>query len=299
MLDPLTLDQLRIFLSVAELGSFSAASRRLNRVQSAISQSITSLETTLSIKLFDRSAKYPVLTDAGKALISEAVSVLHEADQFKAKASAIAGGLEAELAIAVDPLFPNKILMEALRAVERTYSSLSIRLVTETIGAAEVHLRSSNVSLAIYSLDTTGATDLESEFLLDIDMIPVVASFHPLAKSKRSLRKRDLDQVTQLVLSSRQPENWSRGIVGSKIWRFVDLQTRYAFLMGGFGWCNMPAHLIFPALEEGELVRLNIEGHAGFNMPLHAVRRRQHPLGLGAVTFLNHLRSNIVGGVTA
>jgi DNA-binding transcriptional LysR family regulator len=44
MLDPLTLDQLRILIAVAETGSFSAAARRLGRVQSAVSQSIQWLE---------------------------------------------------------------------------------------------------------------------------------------------------------------------------------------------------------------------------------------------------------------
>ena len=40
MIDPLTLDQMRVLVAVAEAGSFSAAARRLGRVQSAISQSI-------------------------------------------------------------------------------------------------------------------------------------------------------------------------------------------------------------------------------------------------------------------
>jgi DNA-binding transcriptional LysR family regulator len=57
MLDRLTLDQLRIVIAVAETGSFSGAARRLGRVQSAVSQSVQSLEATLGIPLFDRAAK--------------------------------------------------------------------------------------------------------------------------------------------------------------------------------------------------------------------------------------------------
>ncbi len=55
MIDPLTLDQMRILVAVTEAGSFSAAARKLGRVQSAISQSIQTLETTLRVTLFDRS----------------------------------------------------------------------------------------------------------------------------------------------------------------------------------------------------------------------------------------------------
>ena len=54
MLDPLTLDQLRVLVAVADTGSFSAAARRLQRVQSAVSQSIQTLESTLRLTLFDR-----------------------------------------------------------------------------------------------------------------------------------------------------------------------------------------------------------------------------------------------------
>ena len=63
MLDRLTLDQLRALIAVAETGSFSAAARRLGRVQSAVSQSIQSLEETLGIELFDREAKTPKLNE--------------------------------------------------------------------------------------------------------------------------------------------------------------------------------------------------------------------------------------------
>ncbi|HUH77072.1 MAG TPA: LysR family transcriptional regulator, partial [Devosia sp.] len=55
MLDRLTLDQLRVLVTIAELGSFSAAARKLQRVQSAISQTVRALESSLDVTLFDRS----------------------------------------------------------------------------------------------------------------------------------------------------------------------------------------------------------------------------------------------------
>ena len=57
MIDPLTLDQMRVLVAVAEAGSFSAAARRLGRVQSAISQAVQAMETTLGMALFDRSTQ--------------------------------------------------------------------------------------------------------------------------------------------------------------------------------------------------------------------------------------------------
>ena len=63
MLDAVTLDQLRTFIAAAEEGSFSAAGRKLRRAQSVVSQTLANLEGQLGVRLFDRSGRYPRLTE--------------------------------------------------------------------------------------------------------------------------------------------------------------------------------------------------------------------------------------------
>src|SRR5471032_2467284 len=75
MLDGVTLDQLRTFIAAAEEGSFSAAGRKLRRAQSVVSQTLANLELQLGVTLFDRSARYPKLTDDGRALLQNACEV--------------------------------------------------------------------------------------------------------------------------------------------------------------------------------------------------------------------------------
>jgi DNA-binding transcriptional LysR family regulator len=70
VLDGVSLDQLRTFIAAADEGSFSAAGRRLRRAQSVVSQVLAKLEGQLGVRLFDRSARLPVLTDQGRALLS-------------------------------------------------------------------------------------------------------------------------------------------------------------------------------------------------------------------------------------
>src|SRR5258708_37725013 len=89
--------QLRVFIAAAETGRFSAAGRKLRRAQSLVSQSVANLEGQLKVKLFDRSAKYPVLTGEGEALVVEAKAVIDRMDGFKARARTMAEGLEPEL----------------------------------------------------------------------------------------------------------------------------------------------------------------------------------------------------------
>src|SRR5258708_15459218 len=97
MLDALSLDQLRVFIAAAETGSFSAAGRKLRRAQSLVSQTVANLEGQLKLRLFDRSAKYPVLTGEGEALLVEAKAVIGMMDRFKGRARTMAEGLEPEL----------------------------------------------------------------------------------------------------------------------------------------------------------------------------------------------------------
>src|SRR4051794_41874077 len=67
MLDGVTIEQLRTLLAVVQAGSFSAAARKLGRVQAAVSQSIDRLEAQLGLRLFDRTGRVPVLTAHGEA----------------------------------------------------------------------------------------------------------------------------------------------------------------------------------------------------------------------------------------
>src|SRR5689334_5873961 len=119
MLDPLTLDQLRILIAVAESGSFSAAARRLGRVQSAISQAMQSLELTLGTPLFDRSGKTPLLSDAGRVILDDARHLVRGAEMLRARAENIAANVEPELTLAIDSMFPSEVLMASLKALSQ------------------------------------------------------------------------------------------------------------------------------------------------------------------------------------
>src|SRR4051812_27718185 len=131
MLNRLTLDQLRILMSVAELGSFSAAARKLNRAQSAVSQSIQSLEETLGLQLFDRSRKLPQLTNAGKAILVDAKRIIANADALRTRAKSIATVAEPEISLAIEQVFPNDVLIECLDSFRVKYPLVSATLFAE------------------------------------------------------------------------------------------------------------------------------------------------------------------------
>jgi DNA-binding transcriptional LysR family regulator len=295
MLDSLTLDQMRVLIAVAEAGSFSAAARRLGRVQSAVSQAMQVLEETLRVTVFDRSGKIPVLTDAGRMMLNDARQVVQRADALRSHAESIAGGTEPELAFAVDPLFPTDILMESLRALQATFPCLPVTLLTEGLGATEQRLRDGQARFAIYSILTTGADDLEADFLTHIAMVPVVAANHPLAREPGPLTREILEQQIQLVVTDRSPltQKLKGGIYSARIWRFADFSTRLDYLLAGFGWCHMPWHMVREHIRGGRLKQLEIRQSEGLTMAIHVVRQRGTRLGPASRWLIEDVRRRL------
>jgi DNA-binding transcriptional LysR family regulator len=264
LISSLTLDQLRVLAAIAETGSFSAAGRKLTRVQSAISQAVATLEATQGVKLFDRSGHRPQLTDTGRVLVQQAQIVLASAARFEAVAAGSRQGMEAELALAIDPLVPTAPLIGSLRALHETYPQLQISFSTEGLGGSLRRLRASDVSLALCLLLPDVPEDVIATPLIRINLVPVAAADHPLATLGRPATRVDLETHVQLVLSDpagRDGPNY--GLTGSAPWRFVDLGRRMDFLLAGFGWCRMPEHLVQDHLDAGGLVRLKLDGDVG------------------------------------
>jgi DNA-binding transcriptional LysR family regulator len=297
MFDRITLDQLRVLIAVAELGSFSAAARGLSRVQSAISQAIQSLETELQLQLFDRSAKRPRLTDAGRAILDEARVLVRGADRLRARAESITADIEPVLTLAVDAMFPDAPLMASLKALSAAFPMLPVTLFTENFGGAEQRLRDGDARLAIYPQHATGAPGLEVEHLTSIPLLPVVAADHPLANQPGPLTRDDLAAHVQLVLADRTPITAGRsmGIVSDRIWRFADLGLRLNYLLAGFGWCRMPLHLVEAHIESGRLKPLELKEHSGLivRFPIHAIYQPGRGPGRAGRWLLDDLRRRL------
>ena len=260
MIGSLSLDQLRVLVTIADTGSFSAAGRKLGRVQSAISQAIAKLESTQGVALFDRGSHRPQLTEVGRVLIEQARLVLAGAARFEAVAAGARGGLEPELALAIDPLVPTAPLIDSLRALSETYPTLPVSFSTEGLGGSLRRLRSGSAALAICLLLPEVPDDIAAYPLLRIAMQPVVAPGHPLASLGRPATRGDLQPHVQLVLSDPvDPSGATYGLSSARLWRFVDLSRRLDFLLAGFGWCRMPDHLVAAALADARLVALDID----------------------------------------
>ena len=295
MLDPLTLDQLRIFLAVADEGTFSAAARKVSRAQSAVSQSVAALEAQLRIALFDRTAKTPKLTPAGAALAKDARRLVEATVALKRRAACIAVDVEPELVFAVDAIFPHEPLIASLKALRDEFPDVPVSIFTETLGGSEQRLRDGVAQFAIFPMPPTGYGDLIADFLAAIDIVAVVGVDHPLAKEPEPIARETLEPHVQLVLTDRTPltQNFSGGIVSHHVWRFADLPTRLEFLLAGFGWCRMPVHLVRGAIADGRLKVLDLAESSAFQFLAHVVHVRGAELGKAGRWLINDLRGRM------
>lgn len=296
MIGSLTLDQLRVLVTIADAGSFSAAGRQLRRAQSAISQAIGTLEAIQGVELFDRGSHRPQLTGIGRVLVEQARLVLASAARFEAVAASNRAGLEPELAIAIDPLVPTAPLIESLRALGDTFPDLPVSFSTEGLGGSLRRLRSGSAALAMCLLLPAVPEDIVAYPLLRVGMRPVVAPGHALASLGHPATPSDLEPHVQLVLSDPvDPGSANYGLSSARLWRFVDLGRRLDFLLAGFGWCRMPEHLVTDPLRTGLLKAIEIQDDPTprDGLTIYAAHKRDRALGPAGRWLLDELQRRL------
>lgn len=294
MLDAVTLDQLRTFIAAAEEGSFSAAGRKLRRAQSVVSQTLSNLEGQFGVKLFDRSRRRPVLTPQGKVLLTHARTVAGDVARLKAHAKLLASGLESEVSIAVDVMFPMDTLTAGVTAFHAAFPLTPLRLYAETLGGVLQTVLDGRSTVGLSGELANVPPVFTYEPMLRVPLIHVTSPRHPLAKYGRPVPTSELIHHIQLVLTDRSTLSAGQelGIMSARTWRLADLGAKHAFLRAGLGWGSMPEESVRSDLARGSLVRVVIEDapRAGFSVAMRAVYRTDAPPGIAARWLIDRLK---------
>jgi DNA-binding transcriptional LysR family regulator len=293
MLDGVSLDQLRTFIAAADEGSFSAAGRRLRRAQSVVSQTLANLEGQLGVKLFDRSGHLPVLTDQGRALLADARAVAGDVDLLKARAKSLSGGLEPELSVAVDIMFPDAAFTDAVAAFQKEFPATLLRFDMESSAVIEPVL-DGRCAIGIVGSWALAPPQLTHEPLLTISVHTVVAAQHPLATHRGQIPLAILAehiQITHIDLSDIS-KGYEFRVKIPRVWRLSHLGAKLAFLRAGFGFGGMPLPAIEADLASGALVEITTEDAppGGRLIEMWAVYRTDSPPGPAGRWFIERLK---------
>jgi len=281
VLETFTLDQLRALIAVSEQGSFSAAARKLHRVQSAVSTAMANLETQLGVALWDRSTKVARLTEQGHAIVAAARKVCTEVDGLRQLAAGMVAGLEASVSLCVDMLFPVPALVALCKQFRDEFPSVDLRVDTQTMTGVSARVIEGHATIGV-AAPMGVAPGLERKLLTAIHMVPVAAPGHPLAAVRGAISTARLRDEIQLVLSELHGEGHpDQAVLSSRTWRVRDLHTKHALLRAGLGWGNLPEHLVRDDLRDRRLVKLRVEawGEDEYTLYLSAVYRGDATFG--------------------
>jgi DNA-binding transcriptional LysR family regulator len=296
MLDGVSLDQLRTFIAAVDEGSFSAAARKLRRVQSVVSQLVSNLEGQVGVALFDRSGRYPKLTPEGVLLLADARYVVAGVDTFKARAKGMASGLEPELSVVVDVMFPLQAITDAAKDFRIRFPRIPLRLYVEALGGAIRPVLDGSCAVGVVGSLPITPPSLSNERLEGVAFVMVAARDHPLAAHKGKISKTELSRHVQLVLTDRSELSAGRefGVMSPQTWRLADLFAKHAFLLNGLGWGGMPYHTVKQDMARGKLVKLSIQDvpPGGLILPMAAVYPTAAPPGPAGRWFIERLKSS-------
>jgi DNA-binding transcriptional LysR family regulator len=287
-------DQLRVFVTVVETGSFTAAAKRLGRAVSAVSYTIANLEQHLGVSLFDREqTRTPKLTAAGIAIHAKAKVVAIGVDDLRASARSLLRGVEAEVTLVVDVMLPSARLVDAVQAFEATFPTVTLRLHVEALSAVRQLVRQGGATIGVGGGNFDVEPDLELIHVGEVKMIPVAAPHHPLARGP--IAPGIARRFRQLILTVRTPfsEGPDVGVFSAESWRLADLGAKHALLLAGVGWGNMPEPYVANDLAAGRLVWLELPEARSGVYAFHAMYRTDQPPGPAAAWLVRCFKDQV------
>jgi LysR family nitrogen assimilation transcriptional regulator len=191
----LDLRELRYFVQVAELKSFSRAAIHLRIAQPALSRQVRKLEDELGLELLIRSGRGLELTEAGAQLLRRAYSVLEQVDDIKVSLKAQGNPISGTLVLGVPPAAGEMLVPPVIERCENLYPNLQIDVVEGFSGFLYERLLNHDLSMAVIHNPATHR-DLKILPLLVEDMYLV----GPAKPTRGLVPARELDNVQDLPL---------------------------------------------------------------------------------------------------
>ena len=272
-----SVEQLQAFITTVETGSFSAAARRLNKVQSVVSQHVINLEIDCNTTLFDRSGRYPTLTEAGEKLLPHAQAVIDQHQRLKNSALSLTDNTPTEITIALDEGISFKLIAGIISKLQDEFPNITLEFLSASSPDIIDMLKNEIALTGIVFSEITIHSYLDFECIGSIKFDLYVAKSHPLAnqvcKNIDSLRLH-----RQLLIRSRNTQSSSFQLkLSPNVWYADNYFLLLELALQGHGWCLLPNHIANESLESGQLVKLPLEfEEMGWQANVDVVQHQRH-----------------------
>jgi DNA-binding transcriptional LysR family regulator len=258
--------QLRAFVAIAELGTFTAGALRVHITQAAISMQIRQLENELGARLFIRAPRRVMLTEAGEHLLQRARHILREHDAAVDEIAELAGAERGRLRIGTaSAMVTTDVLPKLLKEVRKQHAGAEITVASGTSESLVQQILAGELDLAFVSLPVE-ARGINTDRLSQDQLVAIASPRHKLAK-QRTISAYTL-AGEKLILGERGG-NTRRLIdqffaqAGVTLHVSMELSRQAAIrrmVEEDMGVGIVPLQSVSEAVEKGRLVRWWIEG---------------------------------------
>jgi LysR family hydrogen peroxide-inducible transcriptional activator len=190
--------QLRYVCAIAETGSFSRAAERCHVAQPSLSQQVLKLEEDLGAKLFDRLGRSVRLTEAGRAFLPHARSILHQMEAARTGVEDKRTDVRGSVTVGVIPTIAPYLMPQSVAAFSKKYPDAKLRILEETTPVLVEGLRNLSIDVAILALPLRHK-EFQMYPLRTEPLYAALARDHPRARAKNlSLRELRGEQFVML-----------------------------------------------------------------------------------------------------
>jgi DNA-binding transcriptional LysR family regulator len=290
-----TINQLAVFVAVAEAGTISAAAEKLHVSPSALSAAVTELERSLQTELVRRrKAKGVSLTAAGEAVLPRARFLLHQASELEADARGEERGVSGVVRIGCYPSLAPTALPALISGFTQAHPDARLEVFESTQDQLSRGLESGELDLAImYDLDLDPAW--RTATLAHLQPRVVLPAGHRLAESVAPIELAQLRNDPMVLLDAPPSSAHAfvccakAGFTPQVIYRARTYETARSFVGRGFGWTLLLQRPTANVTYEGRPVV--VKDIAVPALPAVAVDVVWHPeslLSKASRTFITH-----------
>ena len=151
-----------------------------------------------------------MLSDAGKAMLAQARAVSDDVDALVAGVRSFNQGLESELGLALDVMFPTHLVAEVLREFQQVFPTVQLRLHVEALGAIAALVVEGEAELGIGGPELVALPELERVAIGSVELIPVAAPSHALARMETIPPRRGAQASPARADGSLAAYRWAR-----------------------------------------------------------------------------------------
>ena len=252
--------QLRTLVAIADHGSFSAAARQLDTVQSNVSAHLARLENQLGAVLVDRSNGR--LTDEGELVVARARRVLHEIEDIDADIHSLGGEATGDSRIGTIGTTARWLMPPLLNSVSRLHPGVRITLLEGVTSSLLPRLAAGELDAAVVHLPVTEpGFDVREMFAEELFLL--ANERHPLA-SRTSISLAELAEHPILLAPVGTGQRRiidraaaSRGVTLRAQAEIDGVRLMASLAFDGFGAAIVPASAI-PGWLKGDFVRVPV-----------------------------------------